>query len=98
VIGLMLPGGKWREAVIVLKSHVDATTGKTVVDSGIGYGQLIGALVDFIIIAAVVFIIARGFLPKKDQAEPQAKACPQGREVIPVAATRCKACTQPVPA
>src|SRR5262249_46146885 len=98
VIGLMLPGGKWREAVIVLKSHVDATTGKTVVDSGIGYGQLIGALVDFIIIAAVLFIIARVFIPKKDEAKPETKECPQCREVIPVAATRCKACTQPVPA
>jgi large conductance mechanosensitive channel len=94
VIGLLLPGGKWREAAIVLKSHVDPATGKTVVDSAIAYGQLIGALVDFFIIAVVLFLIARTFIPSQPKVDT--KECPQCREVIPAAATRCKACTQPV--
>jgi large conductance mechanosensitive channel len=94
VIGLLLPGGSWREAKIVLSRTTDEA-GK-VVENSVGYGQLIGAIVDFLIIAFVVFLIVKAFIPKPGEAKPTTKECPQCREVIPIAATRCKACTQPV--
>ena len=93
LIGLMLPGGSWRDARIVLKESLDAT-GKPVVSS-ITYGHLIGTIVDFVIIAVVVFMITKAFLPKPGEPAPT-KECPQCKELIPVAATRCKACTQPL--
>lgn len=93
IIGLALPGGSWRDARIVLSSTTDAS-GK-VVESAIGYGQLIGAIVDFVIIALVVFMIIRYALPKPEAA-PATKECPQCKTIIPAAATRCTACTQPV--
>lgn len=93
LIGLALPGGNWREAKIVLARTTDAT-GK-VVESGITYGHLIGALVDFLIISLVVFFIIKYALPKPE-AEPTTKECPQCKTLIPSEATRCRACTQPV--
>lgn len=96
IIGLLLPGGGWRTAGIVLKQHVDPKTGQTVVDSMIGYGALLGAFVDFLIIGLVVFVITKALLPRVSHAPPT-RECPQCREVIPMAATRCRACTQPVP-
>jgi large conductance mechanosensitive channel len=93
IIGLGLPGGSWREAKIVLSRTTDAT-GK-VVENGITYGHLIGAIVDFVIIAFVVFLIIQYALPKPESA-PATKECPQCKTIIPAAATRCNACAQPV--
>jgi large conductance mechanosensitive channel len=93
IIGLMLPGGSWRDAKIVLAHGVDAAGKPT--ETGITYGHLIGSVVDFLVIALVVFLIMKAFLPKPGEAAPT-KECPQCRELIPAAATRCKACTQVV--
>lgn len=93
IIGLALPGGSWREAKIVLSTTTDAT-GK-VVENAITYGQLLGAVVDFVIISLVVFLIIRTMMPKPEKA-PETKDCPQCKTIIPAAATRCHACTQPV--
>ena len=94
VIGLLLPGGDWRNAKIVLAHGMDAAGKPT--ETAITYGHLIGSLVDFMIIAFVVYMIAKAFIPKPGEVKPETKDCPQCREVIPIKATRCKACTQPV--
>ena len=93
IIGLALPGGSWREAKIVLSRTTDAT-GK-VVENGITYGHLIGAVVDFVIIGFVIFLIIKFALPKPEKA-PATKECLQCKTLIPAAATRCHACAQPV--
>ena len=90
IIGLLLPSGSWRTAAWVLKEHVDPKTGATVVDAAIAYGPLLGAIIDFIIIAFVLYLITKSLLPKPGAT----KECPQCKETIPAAATRCKACTQ----
>ena len=91
VIGLLMPGGDWRSAKIVLSRATDAT-GK-VTENAIAYGDLIGRIVDFAIIAFVVYLIAKAFLPKPGQ--PTTKECPECKESIPKDARRCKACGQP---
>jgi large conductance mechanosensitive channel len=96
IIGRMLPGGDWRNARIVLASGTDPATGKPF-ESAITYGHLIGSIVDFVFIAFVIYLIMKIFLPKPDEKKPDTKECPQCKELIPAAATRCKACTQPVP-
>ena len=93
ILGLALPGGGWREAKIVLAHSTDAT-GK-VVENSIQYGHLLGAIVDFVIIGLVVFMIIKYALPKPEAA-PSTKECPQCKTLIPAAAIRCSACTQPV--
>jgi len=81
VVGVILPGGEWHTAELVL-------SGK----NAIKYGDLLGRVVDFAIVAAVVFLILKAFI-RKAPAAPATKACPQCLETIPLAATRCRACT-----
>ena len=95
LLGRMLPGGDWRNARIVMGSGLDPKTGKPF-ESAITYGHLLGSVVDFVIIAAVVYMISRLFLPKPHEEAPATKECPQCKEIVPAEATRCRACTQPV--
>ena len=67
------------------------------------YGTFLTAIINFALIAAVVYfflVLPTQYLLKKfnpPAAEPPAmKACPQCLGDIPAAATRCKFCTQPV--
>ena len=94
VIGLLLPAGDWRNAKIVL-SHATDAAGK-VTENAIAYGDLIGRVVDFMIIAFVVYLITKALLPKPGPTTT--KECTECKEAIPKDARRCKACTQPQPA
>ena len=67
------------------------------------YGSFLTAVINFLILAGVIYFflvvptqyLLRKFNPPK--AEPPAtKQCPQCLGEIPVAATRCQFCTQPV--
>ena len=89
VVGLLMPGGDWRQAKLVLRSVTDAA-GKTT-ESAILYGHFLGTVLDFLIIALVVFLIVKA-LVKPAPAEPM-KTCPECLEKVPVAARRCRACT-----
>jgi large conductance mechanosensitive channel len=89
VIGLGLPGGDWRAARIVLSETV-GKDGQPVV-SAINYGAFMGTVIDFAIVAFVVFMILRVAI--KPEAAPATKACPFCGEAVPQAATRCRACT-----
>ncbi len=89
LISLVLPAGDWREKEFVLKSVVDAA-GKVTVTS-IKYGDLVGNVIDFLIISYVVFWIAKAFVPKEVAPAPM-KTCPECLESIPAAAKRCKSC------
>jgi large conductance mechanosensitive channel len=68
----------------------------------IHYGDFLTAVVNFLILAAVVYfflVVPTQYLLKKfhpNVTPPATKACPQCLSDIPVAATRCKFCTQPV--
>jgi len=89
VIGLGLPGGNWREWKYVLSSSV-GPDGKPVVNS-INYGAFFGTVIDFVIVAFVVFIILRQFL--KPAPSAPTKGCPYCLETIPADAKKCRACT-----
>ena len=61
-------------------------------------GALLGAVIDFLLIALVVFLVfVKGLaaMAKKEEAPaaPDTKACPRCLEQVPKAATRCKFCT-----
>ena len=92
VIGLVLPGGAWREFQVPL---VTDAAGK--VTSGINLGSFLGTVVDFVIIGFVVFMITTRMM-KPAPAPPAAptKTCGECLETVPAAARRCRACTSPV--
>ena len=88
VIGLGIPGGTWRDQKIVLSTGADGSVG-----NAITYGTFLGTLVDFVIIAAAVFLITRALLkPAPAPAGPPTRECPECLETIPRAARKCRAC------
>jgi len=67
------------------------------------YGKFLTAIVNFLLIAAVVYfflVLPTQYLLKRFNpsvaAEPTTKPCPQCLGDIPALATRCKFCAQPV--
>ena len=71
----------------------------------IRYGDFLTAVINFLILAAVIYfflVMPTQYLLKKfhpaEATPPATKPCPQCLSDIPVAATRCKFCTQPVSA
>jgi large conductance mechanosensitive channel len=94
VIGLLIPGGAWRELKFVLSSKPDGTPA-----NAITYGAFIGNVVDFVIVAFIVFMITKSLLkPAPAPAAPPTKACPDCLETVPKAARKCRACGSPLPA
>jgi large conductance mechanosensitive channel len=92
VIGLVLPGGGWREAKIVLSTATDAA-GK-VTENAITYGRFLGSVIDFVVISFVVFLIIRALIkPVPEPAAAPMKQCPECLEMIPEGARRCRSCT-----
>ncbi|MBN2469291.1 MAG: large conductance mechanosensitive channel protein MscL [Anaerolineae bacterium] len=67
----------------------------------INYGMFINALINFLIIALVIFLIVRWFermrkMGAKEEAieaDPTTKECPYCFSEIPIKATRCPNCT-----
>lgn len=94
VVALVLPSGDWRTSGLVLKEAADPKDNVV-----LRYGDFIGAVLDFFVVALVLFLIvsriikaAEGRLAKP--AETLAiKECPACCETIPMKATRCKFCT-----
>jgi large conductance mechanosensitive channel len=69
----------------------------------INYGLFINTLIDFIIIAFVLFLVIRimnQMQRKKEEApaEPTTKDCPYCFSTIPIKATRCPNCTSEITA
>jgi large conductance mechanosensitive channel len=85
IVGIVIPGGEWRNWALPL-TH-DAA-GK--VTNALKYGDLLGRLVDFTIVALVVFFVTKAMLR---EAPPPAKTCPRCAETVLAPATRCKFCT-----
>ena len=89
IVGLVLPKGDWREAQFVL-SQVTDPTGKVSVNA-IKYGDFLGNIVDFVVIAFIVFMVTKALL--KPAPEVPTRTCPYCKETNAEDATKCKACT-----
>ena len=59
------------------------------------YGSFITAVINFLIMALVVFIFVKQMnkMKKEVPAEPTDKECPYCKSMIPIEATRCPHCT-----
>lgn len=77
----------------------------TIGDVSIGYGKFLTAVINFIIMAFVIFLIVKlvnkimaiGKKPE-EQAEPTTKICPFCQSEISIKATKCPHCTSDIPA
>ncbi len=71
----------------------------TVGSAGVNYGTFIQNVVDFLIIAFVVFLMVRGLTKLQKPAPaaaPTKKDCPYCFSSIPIQATRCPSCTSEI--
>ncbi len=67
------------------------------------YGSFLNALISFLIVAGVVYFfvvlpINSLLLRLRGPAPSTTKKCPQCQSDVPLAATRCKYCAEPIPA
>jgi len=95
IVALVLPSGDWRKSGMVLK-HAANEKDNVVLN----YGDFIGSVLDFFVVALVLFIVvsrliaaAENRFAHKDAAPPAVKECPACCETVPAKATRCKYCT-----
>src|ERR1035441_2759399 len=89
LIGMVLPAGDWRKAKWVLTVGPD---GKEL--SAINYGTFFGSVVDFAIIAFVVYMMTKALIEEVAPAPPApSKNCPRCKEAIAVDATKEKRST-----
>jgi large conductance mechanosensitive channel len=89
VISMVIPGGAWREAEIVLKRN---DVGAVV--NSIKLGTFLGTIIDFLIIALVVQWLTKSLVkPGPAPAPgPALKTCPECRESVLADARKCKHC------
>jgi large conductance mechanosensitive channel len=84
IVGAVQPGGEWRSwQVSPLHFKV---------------GDFLGAVVDFFLVAMVLFLVVTRIVHRAYKKPPATKDCPECLEKIPVAAKRCRACTAVQPA
>lgn len=67
----------------------------------LNYGAFISAIINFLLIALVIFLVIRTInkvAKKKEQPAPDTKECPYCHEKISIKATKCPHCTSDIPA
>jgi len=65
----------------------------------LNYGVFLNNVITFVLVAFAVFLVVKWFNALRRKPEPQApntRDCPQCLSAIPIKATRCKFCAQPV--
>src|SRR5699024_8408250 len=103
LIGLLLGGVNFTNLFVALDGN-DYATVTQAKEAGAGvitYGQFIQNVIDFLIIALVIFIMIKQFAKlrshsveeKEEEEEVTTKVCPFCKTDIPVEAVRCPHCT-----
>jgi large conductance mechanosensitive channel len=87
LVSAVLPEGGWRSFAVELSPKVKLQV-----------GHLLGVVIDFVITAAVLFIVLVKYVGRLRAKAPAAapvdtKVCTECLEAIPAAARRCKYCT-----
>ena len=90
-IGVLLGGVEFADLKIVLK---EASGGDPATEVAIRWGAFIATLINFVVIAFVVFWIGKMFMKEGPPAD--VKTCPFCKESNAVDASKCKACASPI--
>ncbi len=96
-LGVLTGGVDFTQHKIVLKAADGAAKAVT-----LNYGAFITAVLDFTIVSFSVFMLVKGMNALKRElpappAIPTEKSCPECLMSVPLRATRCGHCTQPLP-
>ncbi|MCR5502663.1 MAG: large conductance mechanosensitive channel protein MscL [Lachnospiraceae bacterium] len=86
--------------ISLITGGIDFTTLCVTFGSGenaatLNYGAFIAAIINFLLIALVLFLVIKGInkFRKEKPADPTTKTCPHCQSEIPIKATRCPHCT-----
>lgn len=105
LIGLVFKGSDLNEKYILLKgvdgvdlAGMNATQAAEAGANVITYGKFIAAIINFLIIAIIIFFVVKAInkVVKKEEAKPSRK-CPYCKGDIADDATRCPHCTSELP-
>jgi large conductance mechanosensitive channel len=94
-IGLLLGQVDFTNLFITL-SGARYDTLKAAKDAGavtINYGLFIGTVIDFLIVAFVIFLVVKQINRVRREEAPTTRDCPLCLSSIPIKATRCPQCT-----
>lgn len=97
-IGLLLKGVDFKELFVALngQSYTTLAAAKTAAAPVIAYGQFLNVVINFLIIAFVIFLIVRAaskLQKPAPAAAPTTKDCSYCFTAIPIPAKRCPHCT-----
>lgn len=96
-IGLLLSGVDFKDLFISLngQSYANLAAAKAAAAPVIAYGQFLNAVINFLIVAFVIFMVVRAAskLQKPAVAAPTTKDCGFCFTAIPIPAKRCPNCT-----
>ncbi len=103
-IGLLVGNHDFSDYFITLSgSHYDTMAqAKAAGAATLNYGLFTNAVITFLIVALAMFLVVKqvNALARKpaEKTTPSMRDCPQCLSPIPIAAQRCRFCTQPVQA
>jgi large conductance mechanosensitive channel len=96
-IGVLLGKGDFANLFLNISGthYASLTDAKAAGAATINYGLFLNTVIDFIIVAFVVFLIVQQFsrIKTKEAAPPNTKECLYCVSAIPIKATRCLQCT-----
>ena len=110
LVGLVTGGINFNEQFVILKvpegvdraaASVSLSAAKELGCTTFNYGSFLTAVLDFLIMAVVIFLLVKGInalsglkrKPSESPSAPTTKTCPYCRSNIPLLAIRCPHCT-----
>ena len=108
LVGLLTGGANFANMFVLLKKPPSGTTITTLEEAvaanipTLNYGMFITHVIDFLIIAVVIFLMVKAVTKSKEKVvkkkevpaeAPTTKVCPYCKTTVDVSATRCPACT-----
>lgn len=94
LLSLLTGGYDFTKLSVVLGEGDSAAT--------LNYGMFISAVINFLLVALVIFCLIKAInkmkdkIQKKEEADPTTKVCPFCKSEIDIAATRCPHCTSQI--